>query len=505
MPDNWNKLADLLGTPSIDPIDRKLSPPKNVPKAATTEQVVAPRDTTTVSDVTPTVATKAEVAKSSSPEPKSRLKNTWDAVAEFFGVATSEPATEEPAIETAASTSAESHSTRNSLWQVEEDDHERTQRAAQKVSDELLGKRNNPAEPEDDLEKLLAGFRQRPEQQAASDEQSFTSAATPIDEPPARSSPRGGRDRSERRESRDRSERRPPRGESLERGRDSNSRSGRAERDAEDRTVQTESRGRRGEARRSRNEAEEVGSESNRGRRRSSLPDAQRDPFAADLPSESASPERRGRRRPSRRAIAEGIVDKAPDDELNVEFVDRDDSTEDSTLDPTRRRQQRWSRDRTSRNPRRDESESASERSSRERDDLPTRHRKTSAWEDPELVPLSEKDAELDSVDSADGETLGDSEGRRRRRRRRRPSSKVDIDGADEVATTGRQIYGRHADESEDGEDEVDKLRSAVIVPWVDAISVIVDKNMKNHRHAPPNTRGGRGGNPRGGNRRPPQ
>jgi hypothetical protein len=192
---------------------------------------------------------------------------------------------------------------------------------------------------------------------------------------------------------------------------------------------------------------------------------------------------------------------------MSAEFVERDDSIEDSTLDPSRRRQQRWSRDRGARNPRRETEITDERRVSRDdRDELPTRLRKTSAWEDPELVPLSEEDAELDIIDSEDGDVAGDGQGRRRRRRRRRPNSKVDVDGTDEVATTGRQIYGRHADESEDGEDDVDKLRTAVIVPWVDAISVIVDKNMKNHRHAPPNTRGGRGGSPRGnGNRRPPQ
>jgi hypothetical protein len=92
----------------------------------------------------------------------------------------------------------------------------------------------------------------------------------------------------------------------------------------------------------------------------------------------------------------------------------------------------------------------------------------------------------------------GEGEGPRRRRRRRRPTQDDHASEDDTLASTGRQIYGRHADEEEGGLDTVESMSTTTVVPWVEAISGIIDKNMKNHRHSSSGPRNSRGS---GGNR----
>ena len=78
MSDHWNSLANLLGTPSLAP--QKPKTESSVPVAAE-NPAVSSGDR----DASPEVA--SEKPKSE----KSRLKTSWDTVANFFGVTTKEP------------------------------------------------------------------------------------------------------------------------------------------------------------------------------------------------------------------------------------------------------------------------------------------------------------------------------------------------------------------------------------------------------------------------------
>jgi hypothetical protein len=88
MSDHWNGIANLLGTPSLNPINKKESTSKST-KPST------PNVETLPSAVSPTAAIETEVESTLEPskakaEP-SRLRSSWDAVAQFFGVSTPEP------------------------------------------------------------------------------------------------------------------------------------------------------------------------------------------------------------------------------------------------------------------------------------------------------------------------------------------------------------------------------------------------------------------------------
>lgn len=85
MSDHWNSLANLLGTPSLAPQKPKTDPaaPLAAEPAATSDQPVVPE---------PAAVEKAKPAE------KSKLRSSWDAVANFFGMASqdSEAASVEP-------------------------------------------------------------------------------------------------------------------------------------------------------------------------------------------------------------------------------------------------------------------------------------------------------------------------------------------------------------------------------------------------------------------------
>ncbi len=112
MSDHWNSLADLLGTPSIDPLQRKpnqttkpaFEPPRDVTAPAKEPSMEAARPVSSSADTSRTAVRSADNPESvglesliDSPtkaETPSRLKSSWDAVARIFGMA---PSTTEPA------------------------------------------------------------------------------------------------------------------------------------------------------------------------------------------------------------------------------------------------------------------------------------------------------------------------------------------------------------------------------------------------------------------------
>lgn len=90
MSDHWNSLANLLGTPSLAPQNRKtdLAGASKTPPAALNVEPAKSADAN--------VNSGDEIDNAEKPkQEKSRLKSSWDAVASFFGVAAPESAAPE--------------------------------------------------------------------------------------------------------------------------------------------------------------------------------------------------------------------------------------------------------------------------------------------------------------------------------------------------------------------------------------------------------------------------
>ncbi len=114
MSDHWNTLANLLGTPSIDPIQRKSDSP-SVKKEKPKEKQVNTADSSSGSsygdEPSPVEAVQAKAEPPAKPEPTSRLRSSWDTVARLFGVASAPEETPDkpaPAPETAKPSSFDS-------------------------------------------------------------------------------------------------------------------------------------------------------------------------------------------------------------------------------------------------------------------------------------------------------------------------------------------------------------------------------------------------------------
>ena len=84
MSDHWNGIANLLGTPSLNPIGKKSDSSKSQKPAVVFEQLPQVEEAHTEP-----VILEAELSNAK-PEP-SRLRSSWDAVAQFFGVSSPEP------------------------------------------------------------------------------------------------------------------------------------------------------------------------------------------------------------------------------------------------------------------------------------------------------------------------------------------------------------------------------------------------------------------------------
>lgn len=102
MSDHWNGIANLLGTPSLNPQKKPDSAEK------TTKQ--------------PAEKTEPEVSSQIPAEPKpSRMRSSWDAVAQFFGVASPEPPvapieTRTTPVSTSAPSSPKTRKSKPSMW-----------------------------------------------------------------------------------------------------------------------------------------------------------------------------------------------------------------------------------------------------------------------------------------------------------------------------------------------------------------------------------------------------
>jgi hypothetical protein len=83
MSDHWNGIANLLGTPSLNPIGKKSDSSKSQKPAVVFEQPSQVEE----AFAEPVISEAVELSK---PEP-SRLRSSWDAVAQFFGVSSPEP------------------------------------------------------------------------------------------------------------------------------------------------------------------------------------------------------------------------------------------------------------------------------------------------------------------------------------------------------------------------------------------------------------------------------
>ncbi len=488
MPDNWNNLADLLGTPSMDPFQRRNSPQKPAaPANEPTHAEVEPQAPISRTQHLET-AVAAPTASSDSPASnKPKRKSTWDAVAEFFGVA---PAAEEESVGNDEPIRSDSNF----------GDRKTSPAGSQSVADSLLARKPTAEPTADDLDSLLAGFRSPPR------------TAVPPPNTPAKTESRVARKEADRDvvpsargrhgndDSRDTtSTRRPSMFVSDSEPERVSSRPERTPRTvAVDMDAPRESRARnRPDSRGPVREEPRVESTRSESIGRDDLVESGND-----------QPDRRGpRRRPRRgnreRESQELSRENSPahsELDSDAEITNRPSPTrsrDDALERPSSARTPSRNDDTRRERPRRDDSARPSrsrsgstndgERASepRSRDFEPQRAARTSAWDE----PLDIDETDLEPIEAIDSESAPAEEARRRRRRRK-PRATVEDDAG---ATTGRQIYGRHADDEPDTDGS---SRSLSIVPWVDAISVIVNKNMENHRNHPAGnrSRNGRGG-----------
>ena len=510
MADNWKSLADMLGTPSIDPIEPKRA--AWPPKPAASEPVgdgargVHPPERPATNHTAPepeSSHSEERPASASRPE-RSKLKSTWDAVAAMFGVAAGDEERTEP-----------------SSPRGEEPSSRRPQR---EESHDRGGRRSEPAAASDDLDALLANFRSPP---AKEPEPAVEPRAVRAAEPEARPrrgergerserGERGGERGRPRRDEADRSESRPAGG----RGETGSAESSRGE--------VGRSPGRRGDGDRQRSGWREDETPSTK----ASAPAPARAGFADDIPPGRAqagfdgedddAPQRRSPRRRSRRARAQGDeaaapVDAAPSDTADIGRDDADQIAFEPADDVRRGPRQRVRRVERSWG-----DEPARERSSERSEDLDRGEPRRSEPRRGESVRGESVRGESVRGESVRGESVrGESvrgdvgrdtgrggprddrdedasadsseAGRTRRRRRRRGAGGGRADETlEETTSSGRQIYGRHMDDEgapEDGEE------MSSVTDWKSAISVLVDKNIENHRHTQPyRRRGGSGG-----------
>ena len=442
---------------------------------------------------------------------KPKRKSTWDAVAEFFGVGGSDDH-EQEAIEPSTSFARpQSTPSRNPR------DEDRSQSRA----DDLLAKESSVGKPpSDDLESLLQGFRESP--------------ASETPEPETPSTPSRGRSSSESRSSQSgssrtsspRSER--PRSEPQR----SNFESGSSKKSSmfgDDDSDTREESVRPGT---------EFGREDGRARSghaaRSSRPARSEAPL--DSPEES-DPERRGPRRRSRRAASEPeqtATHAGESENFGEGARGRGTAPADDRYNRTERPVRAERSDRPSREesngrgdrPARAEPESREDKISRDerpstderisRDDRPSRSDRPERTGRGDRSPRGQQisrdestdrsrsaarpvwndaEEELEETTAADGfggelalekDDNIDEHGeptRRRRRRRRVRGGSVEEEGT--VAETGRQIYGRHSEEEAEDMAGNEGSKNLSVVPWLEAITTIVDKNIENHSRTP--------------------
>ena len=85
MSDHWNGIASLLGTPSLNPVSKKTDSPPKTPKPVAIQAEESAENEVAVEP-------QAELPMAKPKQEPSRLRSSWDAVAQFFGVSAPEPA-----------------------------------------------------------------------------------------------------------------------------------------------------------------------------------------------------------------------------------------------------------------------------------------------------------------------------------------------------------------------------------------------------------------------------
>ncbi len=525
MSDHWNSLADLLGTPSIDPPQKKAAPAKKVER----ETVRTPSEPLIQSTVdahasaTPHSEVDESVSHSAPPQAKpeqpSRLRSSWDTVARLFGVSSSSELTLPPPADSSASMKVE-----KAIVPDAEDDlfagfgrkqeRHREDESLRKPAELVIPDRE-PARP---AKKKPSSFwdAPKPESNESVSPSSNVSSSHESVEPVARFALDDSGNAPERR----------GRSRNIRRGRNSEGgpESPRNVADVPDADLNRD-RGRteaRNEPVARRNERSEKPSEGNRSDR------GERSARSTSRPSQDRAPS-------GDRALSgdrASSVDRLPSTERPAS-TDRATSSDRPPRDAERRPRNdgRVARtnDRSSRPEKRStESDAAQPERSGERSarsDRPTRDNETqdrpSRGRSPrrELQPV-EDDGEWDSrevgfeeSDELESElevpaksnedndsTTAPTRGKRRRRRGGRPTGAETNKQASADDDSGRQAYGRSAatDDADEDQDEVENLRIHKVTSWLDAISPMIDSNMENHKKNPGGDRN-RGG---GGSRR---
>lgn len=558
MSDHWNSLADQLGTPSLVPHQRK---PSAKPKEPTKSPVESPSTPSVESKVVDSGEDVSQVqAKSETP---SRLRSSWDSVARLFGVGSGpEPSQTLEALVTGSKPVAPEAS--NEVEDLFEGFGKKKDRKAASMWGEKAPaetpaapvakespKPTSPAINADPAPKKKKSFWDTVEDAVDPEPEIVANESPKSDLPPSRSrhaestrpqSPRHEGRRPSRSESRDapRSDSRNERSKPLDDTTVSDSLASKPfagePMDSENSAgEQPERRGRRRNIRRG------------RGNEAGDQPVREEVAFDQDLPADSDDSEvRPAARRPERapREARPPRSDRSRDGrssevrsseprnsevrssdsrtnesrppraarptESGSASRDRDDNRSERPR-PSRNRNERSdapageSRERAPRGDRLDRSDSSPPRT-------PARPAAKRGWDD--LEPVEEVFVEVDIndenefVSSEDTEAAASEEPRKRRRRRRggagrRPlTEESSSEDSGPATSSGRQVYGRHADE-DDSDDDVESLdRGFQVTAWADAIASIIDRNMENHKRPSSNDYRGRGGNRNNGSSR---
>jgi ribonuclease E len=443
MSDHWNSLANLLGTPSVDPVQKKKEEPARPVKpnheaASQAKDAVAEGraaradklERSSPPEISPAAAGDSE-SPSQAEKPKSGLRASWDAVARIFGVGSVNEVEPQPIKEVRSTTPAPAASL-----------------------------------PTDD-DDLFAGFKKgRPDRGRATQEplppkgENLESVSRPAakTEAPSKRSTSDGRGSGKRQ--------RPPSAWSDAAPEEASPRGASPELDE----ITTEPRSIE--------------------QHREERPRPSREPAADDLQSE-----RRGRRRVIRR----GRATESSEDEA------REEAPPHRQREERRERAGRDLPNRETRPPRTPRGEdSFRDRESLEK--APFEGEEPSnlwdAQESPSEEAGLENHGQQTSFSTAEE---GDEERPKRRRRRRggrgRKSEESPAEVSELDAVEGRQAYGRRMAEEEDTEDEPATNRIFKVTSWLDAISPIINANMENHKRSSSHDHRGRG-NYRGGSRR---
>ena len=533
MSDHWNSLADLLGTPSIDPLQRKASPPKKREKPIVESSVTPVQQAKEARPIPKEIVEAVDEPVPSATisvkaEQPSRLRSSWDTVARLFGVVTgSDPA-------------------------PVEDSPKR----------EVIAEKTSPSSSDEDL---FAGFGRKPARNRAEEPPRKPSVREPSSREPSSRNPATREPVSREPVSRDSSGRGSSgRGKkpssfwddtpvatddisTTARSNTSSSEYGDEEKPASSRNSNEEIPERRGRTRnirrgrdnspsadtpRENQDAPDTKMNRDQVRNETRNENATKRTERTERPTDSARSER-AERTPNRQSSDRQPSDRQPSDrqargsDRPARDTERKPRNEDRGAKPNDRTNRGEKRPSTmeeapsSRNAERPPRSDSSTVSSEGRD-RPSRGRAPRReperviedegdWDSSEVVFEQDEEA-IDRdipVEQSDDEDSATAVPRRRRRRRgsrsgsrSEPASREDASNDDDA--TGPQAYGRHASEQdldEEDDDESESVRIHKVTSWLDAISPMIDANMENHKRNPGQDRG-RGGSRSGGNSR---